>query len=482
MDTDKLICKTQSLCPVCLKKIDAEIFTQGQNTYLIKSCPSHGAFRTIVWKGSIPMEKWIIKKERARIKNPLSEIKKCCPYDCGLCSEHRQHTCTALLEVTQNCNLHCSFCFADSNACKKDDPTLEDIKHMYESVLKASGICNIQLSGGEPTIRDDLPSIIRMGKKLGFGFIQVNTNGIRIGQDEEFVKELKSAGLNSIFLQFDGTNDLIYKKLRGKELLQVKTKAIENCGKYGIGVVLVPTLVPKVNVENIGEIIDFALEHIHAVRGVHFQPVSYFGRVPDIPGDEDRITLSEVMSEIERQTVGKIKAESLKPPKCENSLCSFHGSYIYRENGELMSITNNSGCCGTSENTDSGLKKVKIKVKGNKIINNSCSNSRSCCSGEKAEDGALKAKDYVSRNWSSRNSDKNEKRPDSDEMSGWDKILDSIRNKSFSLSAMAFQDVWNVNLERIKDCCIHVVSPDGKLIPFCMYNITSADGKPLYRV
>lgn len=462
MITDKFICKTQSLCPVCLKRIDAEIFSQGENTYLMKSCPSHGTFKTIIWKGSIPFENWIIKKERAYIKNPLTHIKKGCPYDCGLCSEHRQHTCTALIEVTQNCNLHCSFCFADSDNCNRKDPTQEEIKYMYETVLKASGICNIQLSGGEPTTRNDLPSIIEMGKKLGFNFIQINTNGIRIGEDEEFVKELKSAGLSSIFLQFDGTDDSIYKKLRGKELLQVKTKAIENCGKYGIGVVLVPTLVPKVNAENIGEIINFALKHIHTVRGVHFQPVSYFGRIPDIPEDEDRITLSEVMEEIEKQTGGRIKSESLKPNKCENSLCSFHGSFIYHENGELMSINNNSACCSTGE-------KVKLKVKG-------------CCSSEKVEIAAVKAKEYVSRNWSSRRSDENSEKLNTGKISGWDKILDIIHNNSFSISAMAFQDVWNVNLERVKECCIHVVTPEGKLIPFCLYNITNIDGISLYRV
>lgn len=199
-----------------------------------------------------------------------------------------------------------------------------------------------------------------------------------------------------------------------------------------------------------------------------------------MPEDEDRITLSEVMDEIESQTEGKIKSESLKPPKCENSLCSFHGSYIYRENGELMSITNNSDCCGTSGNSDSRFKKVKLKVKGNKVTASASSNSCCCCKGEKAEEGAVKAKEYVSRNWSSRESDEN--RLDTGEISGWDKILNNIRNKSFSLSAMAFQDVWNVNLERVKDCCIHVVSPEGKLIPFCLYNITSMDGSPLYRV
>lgn len=463
MSSRKSIYKTQSLCPVCLKKIDAEILAEDQNYYLEKSCPEHGAFMTLVWKGSVPMEPWIIKKERAQIDTPLSEIRKGCPFDCGLCAEHRQHTCTALIEVTQNCNLHCSFCFADSSAGSKKDPSLEEIKHMYESVLKSSGTCNIQLSGGEPTVRDDLPSIIKTGIDLGFEFIQVNTNGIRLGEDEAFVKDLKTAGLSSIFLQFDGTDDLINKKLRGKELLQVKIKAIENCGKYGIGVVLVPTLVPKVNVESIGAIIDFALEHIHAVRGVHFQPVSYFGRTPTIPGDEDRITLPEVMDEIERQMGGRIKAESLRPPKCENSLCSFHGSFVYLGNGKLMSLANNSNHRGAVS---------------------SCG-----CQTEKAAEGAIKAKAYVSRNWSSRKPEIKEKNTDTDagedtetgDISGFDEFLSRIRNNSFSLSAMAFQDVWNVDLERVKDCCIHVVSPDGRLIPFCAYNITDIDGRSLYR-
>lgn len=438
------IFKTQSLCPICLKKVNASIVSSGNKFYMIKKCPEHGLFKTVIWKGSIPMDKWMLKKEPASIKNPQTKVEKGCPYDCGICGEHRQHTCTALIEVTQNCNLHCRFCFADSKSGKENDPTLEQINALYESVFKTSGICNIQLSGGEPTLRDDLPQLIENGKQIGFKFIQVNTNGVRLAQDELFVKKLKSAGLDSVFLQFDGTNDTIYKKLRERELLAVKTKAIENCRKYGIGVVLVPTLVPGVNTNNVGEIIDFALKHIEAVKGVHFQPVSYFGRVPKQPEEKDRITLPELMDEIEKQTAGKIKAKSLKPPQCENSLCSFHGNFLYLEHEKLLPISGGSGCCSP-----------------------------------KAEEGAVKAKVYVSKNWAGRQAEKNQ--IDSQNDSDWDKILDCIHNKSFSLSAMAFQDVWNVDLNRIQDCCIHVVNPQGKLIPFCMYNLTDIEGKSLYR-
>lgn len=222
---------------------------------------------------------------------------------------------------------------------------------------------------------------------------------------------------------------------------------MENCKKYGIAIILVPTLVPGVNTDNIGEIIDFALEHTPAVRGVHFQPVSYFGRVPGIPSDEDRITLPEVMEEIEIQTGGRIKTGSFKPPGCENALCSFHGSYLLDDGKNLVSTTKRS-CC---------------------------------CSNEKAEEGAVRAKEYVSRNWSYPKEHIMGDKQVSERMSDWDRILYHIHKNTFSISAMAFQDIWNLDLERLRDCCIHVVSPDGRLIPFCIYNITDFEGRYLYR-
>lgn len=437
--------ETESLCPICLKKIPATIVSEKGSSYMQKTCPDHGTTKTVLWRGSIPMENWIRKKERAFIPNAVTKVERGCPFDCGLCSEHRQHTCTALIEVTQNCNLKCKFCFADSYAAKSKEPSLQDIQLQYRKVLEVSGTCNIQLSGGEPTVRNDLPEIIRMGTDLGFSFIQVNTNGIRMAEEEDYVMALKKAGLSSVFLQFDGTRDKIVEKLRGRSLLDKKVKTIENCKKYGIGVVLVPTLVPGLNIGNIGEIIRFGIEHAPAVRGVHFQPVSYFGRMPHAPADKDRITLPEVMEEITRQTEGMIMADSMKPPGCENSLCSFHGNY--RINGkELTPVTKRQSCC---------------------------------CGTEQAEEGAKKAKAFVARNWSCHDGEMNEEQKENS--SDWDRILENMQRNSFSISAMAFQDVWNVNLERIKDCCIHVVTDDLRLIPFCMYNLTNVEGRSLYR-
>lgn len=440
---------TESICPVCLKKIPAKKISYNDKIYMEKSCPEHGSFKTLIWDGKPYAESWERKKIPAYPEKPYTKVEKECPFDCGLCPEHRQHTCTALVEVTQRCNLRCKFCFASSGGYH-EDINMQKIEFMYKSILKSSGVCNIQISGGEPTLRDDLPEIIELGIKLGFKFIQLNTNGIRIAEDSDYVKKLKEAGLSSVFLQFDGTRDEIYQKLRGKDLLQHKVKAIENCARYGIGVILVPTLVYGVNIDDIGNIINFALKRISKVRGVHFQPVSYFGRFPDTPQSFQRITIPQILRYIEAQTHGMIKKESFRPPGCENSFCSFHGNFIYKGNGELMPVVSSKKECS--------------------------------CKCERADIGAQKARDFTARSWSgtAQKCIKPVKISEGKAVS-WDEVIYNIKNFSFSITGMAFQDAWNFDVERVKDCCIHVVSPDGRMIPFCAYNLTDCQGNYLYR-
>jgi len=437
--------ETESLCPHCMGRIKAHAVRRGDNVYLEKECGEHGPFSAVIWRGSPEIENWRIDKIPSTPPGYNFKEEKGCPFDCGLCEDHRQHTCTMLLEVTKRCNLKCNVCFADSGGMSVD-PDLDKIRYFYKRALEQGGPFNVQLSGGEPTVRDDLPEIIRIGKEYGFEFIQVNTNGIRIAEDEAYVEELRSAGLNSIFLQFDGLSDEIYKKLRGRELFEIKKKAIENCRKYDIGVILVPVLFEE-NLNDTVRIIDFALENIDVVRGVHFQPISFFGRYSEDMEYNKRITLPEIMQSIEDGSCGGIKISDFAPPCCEHSLCSFHGNFIYEEDG------------------------LKPIVK------------KSCCSGGeviKAEAGSAKSKQYVKKYWGSREVKLKDAAQDRISQS-FDKILNRINSKSFSISAMAFQDAWNVDIERLKQCCIHVMSEEGNLIPFCAYNMTDVDSNYLYR-
>lgn len=460
-DAVHILSETESLCPHCLSKIPARSVARGDEVFLEKDCPEHGSFRVPIWRGRPVFQSWVRPKIPGVINAPLTRVEQGCPFDCGLCPDHRQHTCTAVLEVTGRCNLHCSFCFANSGDAAPD-PDRETVRGWYQSLLDVGGPYNIQLSGGEPTLRDDLPELVSLGRSMGFNFIQLNTNGLRLSREPKFLADLKEAGLSSVFLQFDGTEQEIYRKLRGGDFLVAKLETIRLCGELGIGVILVPTVVPGVNDHNLGSIIDLALEQLPAVRGVHFQPVSYFGRYPQPPSDGMRITLPEIISRIENQTDGRIKTEHFRPPGCENALCSFHGNFISMPDGALMATTRHDparqekSCCGTPEPATEGAKKTRHFVSNRwsapqPILKQQECRSECSCSDQKAQ-------------------------PDS-----MDLFLERAHTHTLCISGMAFQDVWNIDLERVKDCCIHTVSPDGKLIPFCAYNLTDSQGRSIYR-
>lgn len=320
---------------------------------------------------------------------------------------------------------------------------MDTIKFYYERILRSAGTCNVQISGGEPTMREDLNEVIKLGHGMGFEFIQLNTNGIKLA-NYEYVEELKDAGLNSVFLQFDGMDRDICLSLRGKDILKYKLKAIENLKKVRIGTILVCTVVPGINDLDLYNIVDYGIKHMPAIRGVHFQPVSYFGRIPKIPKDEDRITLPEIMYNLSKQSNGMLKLGDFKPPGCENAYCSFNANYIVLD-GKLVAL-------------GPGITKPQ------KIT-------------EIGEVGATKAKSFVKKNWVISQRKFNE-----DKYASFNKLLKRIETNHFSISAMAFQDAWNVDINRLKDCCIHTVSRKGNIIPFCAYNITNIEGKSLYRL
>jgi hypothetical protein len=453
---------TESVCPICLNRIPAERVASGERVDLVKSCSEHGEFRAVIWNGRPRIGEWRRPKTPALLRPVLREIQQGCPFDCGLCREHRQRSCTVLLEVTRRCNLHCAVCFAGSKPDGAVDPCLEEIRRWYQKAGSMAPGSNIQLSGGEPTVREDLPEIVAAGRAAGFGFIQLNTNGIRLADDRDYLKALKDAGLASVFLQFDGTDDTVNLKLRGRPLAGLKRRAIDACASLGIGVVLVPTLVPGVNTHAIGELLSAAIRMSPAVRGVHFQPVSYFGRYPQPAGDAPRITLPELMAAIERQSAGAFRAADFRPPSCENAWCSFHADYLILADGRVRGLQ-------------------------------SAQPSSGCCPPIPAEEGARRTMAHVARQWAGANDMQADPAPPRDGEVGFtpfgasgqpmrlDDFLDRARTHTFTVSAMAFQDAWTLDLERLRDCCIHVFDPRHGLVPFCAFNLTTADGKALYR-
>lgn len=464
MEERRWIKKTDSVCPVCMERVTADIAAYGDEVYMEKSCKKHGYFRTLIWKENPPYEEWKSPKIPSVPIHAATKVKKGCPYDCGLCTDHRQHTCCVLVEVTNQCNLNCPVCFAKAGEKPKNEPTLDEIGHYYDVMMKCGGPFNIQLSGGEPSLREDLEDIIQLGRKKGFAFFQLNTNGIRLAEEKNYAGKLKRAGLSCVFLQFDGLREETYEALRGRRLLQIKRKAIQNCREAGLGTVLVPVIAKGINDQEIGDILKFALEQLPAVRGVHFQPISLFGRY-DKEKIKERFTLPELLQAIERQTEEMMKMVDFKPAGAENAYCSFSGNFMLREDGTVKAWHDQNSCsCGIS-------KEEPIPV---------------------AKDAAKRAREFVAKHWSAdtksleRGCEAAGKCGCSEmenNTSSLDQFLERLDKYSLAVSAMAFMDAENLDLERLKDCYIHVVSgsEEVKLIPFCAYNLTATDGTQLYR-
>ncbi len=444
----KLSQETESLCPACLKRISARRVSENGNVYLEKECPEHGPFKTLIWRGTLQdyIDWGECGEEAVGPLKSITPVRDGCPYDCGLCPEHKANACTMVMNVTQRCNLKCPVCFASTNAATAYEPDLETIRRMYESVLEVTGLPTIQLSGGEPTVRDDLPEIVALGKHIGFQHIMVNSNGVRIAKDRDYLRRLADAGAGTIYLQFDGVTDEVYRYTRGADLFDLKERAISNCTDFHLGVVLVPTLVPGVNDHQLGDIIRFAKGRIPTVRGVHFQPISYIGRFPAPPTDEDRITIPDLIRGLERQTKGEIKGENLMPRRSQDSHCSFSAIFVLRD-GRLEAIGRRRAKDGAGRRGDDRRPPWET------------------------------ARSFMNAHWQP----KEEKLfPPATNCNCWGNLYREVAAQGLTISCMPFQDVWSIDLDRLKRCCGHVVAPDCKIYPFCAYYLTSSTGQRLY--
>lgn len=416
--------RTLSVCPRCGRRIPARIVRRGGDWYIEKTCPEHGDFSCVVWRGKPDLLLW----DRYR---PSGPVPPGCPDICGesgdLCPGHLRSTCCVLIEITDRCDLGCPYCFA--RAGEGGGPPERTPEELFEIF---SGLCRegrsfIQLSGGEPAVRDDLPEIIAAAKRAGASSVQLNSNGLRLGREPDFARRCAQAGLDFVFLQFDGVTDDVYMKLRGRPLLREKLDAIAVLDSLNVGVTLVPTVAPGVNDGQLGDILRFGLSRSPAVRGVHFQPVSYFGRTPAPPTDADRITMPEVITAITEQTGGLIRSQDLVPSSCDHPRCGFHGDFVAMPEG-LLALTPEQGSC--------------------------------CC--HPGEDAALKNRRFVARRWKRSGTE-----ADADgDMTDMSVFLARVRRNGFTVTGMAFQDAMNIDLERLCTCSLHVWR-DGKLRPFC---------------
>ncbi|MFX0187763.1 MAG: radical SAM protein [Candidatus Hodarchaeota archaeon] len=318
----EIVRETMSLCPECLTQIPAQFYVDPTNNYVMlrKTCEDHGEFKDKIsinaddYKWSMKFTEEIgstkgdkISTKPCEVSSGIREDAKGCPYDCGICKNHLSAPCICLIDITNRCNLACPICFANASAKGYVvEPSFDDIIQIMEHFrsMKPTPAVLLQFAGGEPTLRDDLPEMIRVGKEMGFLDIMVSTNGIRIAKSIEYLQEMKDAGLDTIYLQFDATDaPEVWKKVRGVNLWPIKKRAVDNIRKVGgITLMLVPVIAKGVNDSQVGPIMEFAKEYKDICGGVVFQPVSLCGRISFEELMDLRYTTSDLKVDINKAT------------------------------------------------------------------------------------------------------------------------------------------------------------------------------------
>jgi len=475
---------TESLCPECGQVIPAVIREKGGKAVMEKSCADHGHFEDVIWSDAkmyLDVEKYAV--DGIGIDNPfMTKEKPVCPADCGLCKIHLTHTVLANLDLTNRCNLTCPVCFANANASGYVfEPTRAEVYKMME-VLRAERPvpCSaIQFAGGEPTIHPEFLDIIRDAKALGFSQIQVATNGIKLAESQEFTQAMRDAGMHTVYLQFDGMSDDIYRKTRGYDMLDVKLKAVKHMqattGRK-MTVCLVPTVVNGVNDHDLGNIVKYAVDNIDIIHAVNFQPVAFSGRISKKELARQRFTLTDLARRLHEQ-LGYIGPEDFYTVPA----MSFLSELISLIKGKPRITFSTHPHCGIGTfvfvDKDKHVVPITRFVKVHELLQDARETAdriqKSRIKGLAKSRAVLKflrfEKHYVMK----------DKMPPGMKLDdiirplfskGDKKALSKFTWNALMIGGMHFQDSYNYDIERVKRCCIHYVVPDGRIIPFCAYN------------
>ncbi|HIH24986.1 TPA: radical SAM protein [Candidatus Woesearchaeota archaeon] len=442
----RLLESTMSMCSDCMRLVPAKIIEQEGKAILIKRCTTHGAQQALLEEDA----SWF--KGRARFDRPGNTIiaqtkpERGCPYDCGLCPDHEQHTCIGLIEVTTACNLRCPTCYASAGQGKYlDIPTIKRMLDLYVE-SEPDGAEILQLSGGEPTLHPEIIEIIKLAREK-VRYVMLNTNGLRIADDERFVEQLAQfQGRFEVYLQFDGLDESTHTRLRGRDLRAIKQRAIDNLKRHNIPITLVATVEKGVNDHEVGAILHFALAQPN-IRGVNFQPVAFFGRRPsDKP--MDRTTLTGVLHRLEEQMGGMLNVSDFTPLPCDVHRAAV--SYLFRKKSEFVPVSRKIDIASVIPSIPNtfNLDADKLLAGGDA--------TPPCCSGggcgvKKSDLLKLIPISYLAKS----------------EREKIDFVTDSV----FRISVTSFIDAYNFDLTSMRKECVHILTADGKKIPFSSYNM-----------
>ena len=441
-----------SICSTCLRRVEGNLIIKDQRVFMDKWCPEHGRERVLIADDAdyyrMARERFIKPPELPERFN--TERRWGCPYDCGLCPEHMQHSCLTLVEVTDHCNLRCPICYADSGPHRPGFRDLATIERMLDAVVANEGEPDVvQISGGEPTLHPDFFAILDAARERPIRHLMVNTNGLRIAREPEFVERL--AGYMpgfELYLQFDSLRDEVHQELRGAKLGEIRRRALENLNRHDISTTLVVTVKKGLNDGELGEIIDFALQQ-PCVRGVTFQPIQHAGRAEGFDPASNRLTLTEVRRRIIEQSA-HFEGKDLIPVPCNPD--SLAMAYALKLGDQVVPLT---GMIPEDTLINAGRNTIVVE-----------------------RDEALR--DQVFKLFATNQSPEGQACSLSDLLCCLPQVQAPAElgyRNVFRVLIMAFIDAHSFDLRAVKKSCVHIAQPDGRIIPFDTFNLFYRDDR-----
>lgn len=423
-----------SMCPDCLETIPGRVSSTTTGVVMHKTCPKHGAFESIIATDVTSYERMRqsprLVQRPSRVSMPIA---RGCPDDCGLCPAHDQHTCLAIVEITSRCNLPCPICLANSTT-KGTELSLGQVLHALQILIDTEGQpVPLQFAGGEPTLHPELVNIVQGARALGFSKMEIDSNGLLLARDARLAEKLRAAGLTGVYLQMDGIAAEEHEFIRGRDLRAEKLQAITHCRNAGLQVVLSVTVVPGVNDIAVWPLICFAAEQ--HLTGINFQSIVLSGRYPrELAQSHRRFTATHFLRAVEAQSEGRLRAADLMPMSCPDPRCGLLAYIIIDKNGQLIPLNRLVG--------DERLRQHVADFSDWEILLRQlgCDSTGCGCSDDNVDVRQRLAN-----------------------------VLEGA--ELFSVGFHGMMDAYSFDMERARRCCVHKLTAEGKLMPFCLYNM-----------
>lgn len=444
---------TLSICPECLKRVDAKIVFEEDKVFMLKQCKEHGHSKVLIADDIAYYKN--IRNYNKPSETPYKFNTKShfgCPYDCGLCADHEQHSCLTVVEITDRCNLTCPTCYANSSPTHGRHRTLAEVKRMLDTIVENEREPDVvQISGGEPTLHPNFFEILDYAKSLPIKHLMVNTNGITIAKDFEFAKRLATYTPGfEVYLQFDSLQKEVLESMRGANLVSIRQQALKHLNELNLSTTLVATIQKNLNDHQIGEIIEYALQQ-RCVRGVTIQPTQAAGRLANFDNQTNRITLTEVRRKILEQT-NLFNSDDLIPVPCNPDALVM--GYALKLRSEVIPLTRYINPADLLDNSKNTIVYEQDEHLHRKMIN-------LFSTGNSVEGATEKLHSLLC-------------------------CLPNINapalsyDNLFRVIIMQFMDAHNFDVRAVKKSCVHIVDKDYKIIPFETMNLFYRDDKKEY--